>query len=89
MDRHSSNLSKPYRTWHLKWFRDFLDNEAQLLLATPPGSERNMDIEEACDEVCFQYGKTSHLDKLLGKRISNFVSTENEKLCDMYISPLV
>ena len=32
MNRHSSNLSKTYRIWHLKWLRVFLDNEAQLLL---------------------------------------------------------
>ena len=53
MTRHSSNLSKTYRIWHLKWFRDFLDSEAQLLLVTPPTEERKMDIEETHYGVCF------------------------------------
>ena len=65
MNRHSSYLSKTYRIWHLKWLRIFLDSEVQLLLVTPPASERKMDIEVTRYEVCFQYCKTSHLGKIL------------------------
>ena len=51
MDRHSSNLSKTYRIWHLKCFRDFLDNESKLHLVIPLASERKMDLEETCYRI--------------------------------------
>ena len=67
MDRYSSTLSKTYRIWHLKCFKNlaFLYSETCLLLATPITIERLMDIEQTHYGICLQYDKANHLGKKL------------------------
>ena len=67
MNRHSSNLSKTYRVWHFKCFKNmpFHDSETCLLLVATIISARLMGIEETCYGICLQCDKASHLGKKL------------------------
>ena len=67
IDRYSSNLSKTYRIWHFKCFknRPFHDSETCLLLVVPIISERLMGIAKTRYGICLQCDKASHLGKKL------------------------